>query len=158
MDVKEIGGIGVVVVGGALFGFSQLGLNDALSEELRHISDVPLLERPAYMSEIASEFTEAFDTYSIQTETYYYEGVSTFKTSPNEELFIEVVTQDKPVPSKEIKALRDYMVAYNFCAQEEMTMFTAKGWSYKFTVEDSKGRKIFNTHCEPLRLRMTATS
>jgi len=147
MDIKEWGLGGVVLVGGAMYGISQFGLNDVLSEDLSYISDVTRQERPAYMASIVSEFSEAFETYSVESETYIFVGQSKFSTSPSNGTFVEVVTQEKPVPSEEVKGLKSAMHTADFCAQEEMTMFTEKGWSYRFKMKDSKGRQIFAITC-----------
>lgn len=153
MDMKEIGACGVFVVGGAVYGISQFGLNDVLSEDLVHISEVSRQERPAYMDKVVAEFDTAFDTYGVQSESYTFVGVSHFSTAPSSGTFTEVVRQDEVVPRKEIKGLRDIMAENDFCAQDEMTMFTNNGWTYSFSMTDSKGQKIFAVNCAPLKLR-----
>lgn len=155
MDIKEIGACGVFVVGGVVYGVSQYGLNDVLSEELVHISEVSRQERPAYMDKVVAEFDTAFDNYGVETESYTFVGESHFSTAPSSGTFTEVVRQDTAVPKKEIKALRAVMVEGDFCAQEEMTMFTEKGWTYSFSMTDTKGQKIFAVNCAPLKLRMS---
>lgn len=153
MDVKEMGACGVIVVGGAVFGISQMGLNDVLSEDLKHISEVTRQERPAYMDTIVAEFTEAFDIYQVQTDNYSFVGYSKFSTAPSSGTFIEVVRQDSPVPKSADKGIKAFMAEQNFCRQDEMTMFADNGWTYKFSMRDSKGRKIFTIDCKPLQLR-----
>ncbi|NNC36237.1 MAG: hypothetical protein HKO02_02175 [Hyphomonadaceae bacterium] len=158
MDIKEIGACGVVVIGGAVYGISQYGLNDVLSEEIRHISEVSVQDRPAYMERIVGEFAEAFETYYIETETYAYVGISKFTTAPGSGTFVETVTQDEPVPKKEIKGLKASMNEMDFCNQEEMTMFTNGGWTYSFTMQDSKGSRVFAVDCKPVLSKLRGTS
>lgn len=153
MDIKEIGACGVFVVGGAVYGVSQFGLNDVLSEDLVHISEISRQERPAYMDKVVAEFDDAFEMYGVQTETYTFVGASHFSTAPSSGTFTEIVRQDTAVPRKEIKALRDVMAENDFCAQNEMTMFTENGWTYSFSMKDSKGQKIFAVNCAPVKLR-----
>jgi len=158
MDIKEAGAVGVFVVGGAVYGISQYGLNDVLSEEMRPIAEVSLQERPAYMEQVTAEFKEAFDSYGLETETYTYVGLSAFSTSPSTGTFVEVVTQDSPVPPKEIKGLKEVMDASMFCDQDEMTMFTDKGWGYSFTMQDSNKRTVYAIECKPLSLKLRPVS
>jgi len=82
MDIKEWGAGGVIVVGGAVYGFTQMGLNDVLSDDLRHITEVSQQERPAYMDSVVAEFAEAFQVYQVETETYAYAGISNFSAAP----------------------------------------------------------------------------
>ena len=148
MDIKEIGATGVVVIGGAVYGLTQLGLNDVLSEDMKHISEVSLADRPEYMESITTEFAENFGAYSVDTGTYVYAGLSEFSSKPNKGQFVELVVQDTPVPKKEMKKMKQKLEHNAFCAQAEMTMFTDKGWNYKFTLKDSTGLKIADIHCK----------
>jgi len=149
MNIKEIGTCGFFVIGGAVYGVTQLGLNDALSEDLRPFAEVSHEERPAYMDQVTAEFGEAFDSYVVQTETYVYAGLSEFTTAPGSGTFLEVVRQDEPVPQEEIQGLRDFMNAADFCGQDEMTMFTENGWTYSFSMRDSNGRDVYSVVCSP---------
>ena len=158
MDIKEWGATGVLVVGGAVYGISQYGLNDVMSEDLRHISEVSAQERPAYMDGVVAEFREAFDSYAVETETYIFVGMSEFSTAPVDGGFIEVVTQEEPVPYEEIKGIAAQMEVNGFCAQDEMTMFTSKGWTYRFSMKDSKNRQVYAIVCEPVHARLRGTS
>jgi len=155
MDIKELGISGIIVIGGVTYGISQYGLEGALSEELSHISEVSRDDRPAYMDKIVGEFSEAFSSYIVanEDESYYYVGDSRFSTAPANGVFIEVVTPKEAVPRKEIKAIKSKMETGNFCAQDEMTMFTDNGWTYKFTMRDANGSKLFHIDCKPLQLR-----
>lgn len=63
--------------------------------------------------------------------------------------FVEVVKQDTPVPRKEVKLIREKMEASDFCNQDEMTMFTEKGWTYRFSMKDSQGANVFAVVCKP---------
>ena len=148
MEIKEWG-VGALFVGGAAYGIAQYGLNDVLSEDLKHITEVTLEQRPAYMDQVVAEFTEAFATYGVQTETYMYEGFSNFTTSPRDGAFVEVVRQDSPVPQKEISGIRAVLEEADFCQQDEMTMFTENGWTYRFFMEDSQGRRVYSVVCLP---------
>ena len=49
MDIKEYAIGGVVVIGGVVYGVSQGGLGDALTEDVKHMSTVSQEERAAYM-------------------------------------------------------------------------------------------------------------
>ena len=156
MEIKEIGGVAVVVVGGAVFGISQMGLNDVLSEDLRPLAEVSMQERPAYMSGIVNEFSEVFDTYFIETESYTYVGQSKFTTAPSSGTFMEVVRQNEAVPKKEMKKLTNFMKESNFCEQDEMTMFTDKGWTYRFRMVDGKGNQVYAVICRPAKMHQAA--
>jgi len=158
MDIKELGACGVFVVGGTVYGISQLGLNDVLSEDLRHISEVTFQERPAYMDTVVAEFTDAFATYGVETETYTYVGNSNFSTLPAMGTFVEVVRQDSPVPKRAVKGIKKQMELANFCDQGEMTMFTEKGWTYRFSMEDSNGLKVFAVVCKPVVPKLRGVS
>lgn len=158
MDMKEIGACGILVVGGAAYGISQFGLNDVLSEDLRHFGEVSAQERPAYMEQVVDEFKENFDMYTTESETYVYVGSSNFMTAPASGKFVEIVTQDEPVPAEEIKGIKASMVEMNFCAQDEMTMFTDQGWIYSFTMQDSRGTSIFSIKCKPVPIGLKQSS
>lgn len=149
MDIKEIGVCGVVVVGGAIYGISQVGLGEALSEELRPFHEVPAAERADYMQQVVDEFSGHFDTYFIQTPSYDYMGHSTFSSQPLRGLFDEVVSQDETVPREELPAIKAQLKPDLFCAQDEMTMFTDKGWQYRFKLKDGNGRLIATVICHP---------
>jgi len=149
MDIKEIGICGVVVVGGAIYGISQVGLGEALSEELRAYHEVPAAERAEYMQTVVNEFSGHFDTYFIQTPTYVYMGHSTFSSQPLRGLFDEVVSQEETVPRGELPAIKAQLSQGVFCAQDEMTMFTDKGWQYRFKLKDGNGRLIATVICNP---------
>ena len=144
-----MGVCGVVVIGGAVYGVSQAGLGDALSEDIRPYHEVSNAERATYMQSIVGEFTEAFDTYIIQTETYDYVGHSTFSTQPDSGLFDEVVSPEKAVPKKELAEIKKRMNPDDFCAQEEMMLFTTKGWQYRFKLKNKDGRTIATVICHP---------
>jgi len=159
MDLKEFGSAGVLVIGGAVYGISQYGLNDVLSEELRHISEVSAQERPAYMNTVIAEFDEAFDAYGVETSTgYTFAGLSEFSTLSGSGTFVETVTQDSPVPPEEMKAVKKTMEDAGFCEQDEMTMFTDNGWKYRFSMKDSNGRKVYAVVCEPLASKLRGMS
>ena len=143
MDIKELATGGVVVVGGVIYGISQIGLGEALSEEIRPISEVSYEERPAYMDKIVGEFAETFSSYIIETENYTYVGYSNFSASPINATFVEVVNQDGTASEKEMNDVKVWMEASNFCTQDEMTMFTENGWSYHFSITDSNERQVF---------------
>lgn len=151
MDIKELGVGGVFVIGGMAYGFSEYGLNSVLSEEIKSITEVSQAERPAYMETVTTEFQNNFLTYQIETENYLYVGNSEFSSSPRLGKFIENVTSESPVPKNELvnirKLLNNPIYIEHFCGQEEMSMFTEKGWSYKFTVKDSNGREITKIDC-----------
>ena len=87
MDIKEIGACGVFVVGGAVYGISQFGLNDVLSEDLKHITEVTREDRPDYMDSIVVEFKNNLSSYGVETESYTFVGPSNFSTLPANGVF-----------------------------------------------------------------------
>jgi len=105
-----------------------------------------------YMNDIVATFSQSFDAYIVQIETYDYVGHSKFSASPSNAMFVEVVASDEPVPTDAIGGLNQRLEA-GFCAQEEMTMFTENGWNYNFTLQDSTGRRIFTTVCHGVSTR-----
>jgi len=149
MDIKELAVGGVIVIGGVAFTVSQGGLGDALSDDVKHISEVPYNERPAYMSQIVESFSENFSNYIIQTETYNYVGYSTFSMRADQGKFVEVVQSKEQADQKDTQSVKTLMQQSDFCAQDEMTMFTEKGWSYWFTMKDAQGRRIYTITCKP---------
>ena len=151
MDIKEIGACGFVVIGGTVFGVSQMGLGAALSEDLKPYHEVSNLERADYMNSVVGEFTETFQTYLVQTGTYDYVGTSKFSIDPDRGLFVEVVSQDEKVPDAELAGIIERVSQDTFCEQEEMKMFTDNGWNYSFTIKHAKTRKITRVICQPKR-------
>ena len=156
MDLKEMGVCGVVVIGGAVYGISQVGLGDALSEDLRAYHEVPAEERAIYMQSVVAEFSDAFDTYMIETETYNYVGQSTFSSQPLRGLFDEVVSQKETIPKKDLPAIKERLTQHSFCSQDEMMMFTNKGWNYRFKLKDGSGRTVTTIICQPSQNTGTA--
>lgn len=147
MDLKEIGICGVVVVGGTVYGISQGGLGDALSEDLRAYHEVSQAERPEYMQSVVDEFDETFDTYIIETENFTYVGHSVFSAKPAQGVFDEVVSHEEKIPRDALKDIKAQMKPDAFCAQDEMVMFTDKGWNYRFKLKDDRGRIIATVIC-----------
>jgi|GEM_PF-2079907 len=147
MDIKEIGAGAAVIIGGVVYGVSSGGLGEALSSEVRHVREVPYEERAAYMDEITTEFAENFEYYIVQTETFDYVGHSKFTSNPAKAMFAETVRSEERVPRDEIKKIKAQFEV-GFCEQDEMTMFTKKGWSYDFKVMDGEGRRIFTVLCQ----------
>ena len=156
MDLKEMGVCGVVVIGGAVYGISQVGLGDALSEDLRAYHEVPAEERAAYMQSVVAEFSDTFETYSVQTQTYEYTGYSTFSAQPIRGLFDEVVSREGSIPKKELPAIKEQLTQHSFCSQDEMMMFTNKGWNYRFKLKDGSGRTVTTIICQPSQNTGTA--
>ena len=148
MDIKEIGTCAVIVIGGVAYTVSSGGLKDALSDDIRHVSEITYAERADYMNEIVDQFTNTFDVYIVQTENYDYVGHSEFSAAPKKATFLEVVTAEDSVPKSELANIRA-KAQTDFCAQEEMLMFTSKGWKYKFTLKDDQGRNILTNVCKP---------
>jgi len=147
MDIRELGAGAVVVIGGVAYTVSQGGLADALSEDVKHISEITYEERPAYMSGIIEDFSESFSNYIIQTETFDFVGYSKFSASPEQGSFVEVVQPKEKMENTDIRATKKKIEQSDFCAQQEMTMFTEKGWSYKFTLKTAEGRKFYSVTC-----------
>lgn len=149
MDIKEAGVCGVIVVGGAVFGIAQGGLGDALSDDIKPYYEVSQEDRAEYMDSIVSQFTETFDTYFVQTESYTYAGQSTFSTQPSHGLFNEVVRQEEKIPSNEIAEIKARMDPEGFCGQDEMLLFTEKGWQYRFTLKHGNNQTVAMIVCHP---------
>ncbi|MEM9937820.1 MAG: hypothetical protein AAFZ91_05815 [Pseudomonadota bacterium] len=155
MDIKEIGGCAVLVIGGVTYGIASGGLKDALDSDIRLVTEVAYEDRAEYMDDVVDQFTAAFETYIVQTETYDYVGYSEFSATPWNATFVETVTSEERIPNQEMSAiLRQTKVG--FCAQEEMTMFTDKGWSYDFSMFDGAGRAIGRISCTPDRSKFPA--
>ncbi len=148
MDIKEYAIGGAVVIGGVVYGVSQGGLGDALTEDVKHISTISEQERSAYMGGIVQSFTENFSTYIVQTETYDYVGLSTFSAKAADGMFVEVVKSQESTSAAEIEAVKAEMKATDFCEQAEMTLFTDKGWQYRFMLQDHKGHRIYQITCQ----------
>ena len=153
MDISEMLGIkeagaAVVVIAGVAYGVSSGGLKDALSSDIKHVSEVTYEERADYMDGLVGEFSAAFDTYIVQTETYDYVGQSKFSASPTKATFVEVVAPEDAVPTGEFAGIKARMGEASFCATEEMTMFTENGWNYKFTLQDGRGRGLYTVTCQ----------
>ena len=146
MDIKEIGTGAVLVIGGVAYGVSSGGLADALSSDVKHVTQVAYEDRAEYMNDIVEDFTETFDVYIVQTETYDLVGHSKFSASATKATFVEVVQPDDLVPKEELKGIKAKLRT-GFCEQEEMTMFTEKGWNYSFTLKNADGRKIQSVSC-----------
>jgi len=149
MDIKEAGICGVIVVGGTVFGIAQGGLGDALTDDVKAYHEVSEENRSEYMQSIADQFTESFDNYFIQTENYTYTGLSKFSTRPEYGLFDEVVSQDEKVPAHALAEIRKQVAPEEFCAQDEMVLFTEKGWQYRFKLKHNNGQTIATVICHP---------
>ena len=148
MDIKEYAISGVVVIGGIAYGVSQGGLGDALTEDVKHISTVSQEERDTYMGGIVETFAENFAIYMVPTETYGYVGDSKFSFKADDGMFVEVVKSQEDTTDANIKSVKDKMKANDFCAQEEMTLFTDKGWQYRFMMQDHKGNRFYQITCQ----------
>ncbi len=150
MEITEWLVGGAFVAGGVVYGVSQAGLGDALSEDLRHITEVSQAEMPAYMDSVVKDFQDNFEDYAIPiSEDTAYIGKSLFSAAPQYGSFKEVVTQTEKVPSKHVKIMASLLKASNFCEQAEMTMFTDQGWTYEFSVNNSNGSHIHSINCVP---------
>lgn len=63
---------------------------------------------------------------------------------PSSVMFVETVVSEEPVSREHGRELQPRLHA-DFCKQDEITMFTEKGWSYSFTAQDStRHRILFN--------------
>ena len=147
MDIKEIGAGAVVVIGGVAYTMSQGGLADALTEDVKHISDISYEDRSAYMTTIVDDFSENFSNYIIQSETFDFVGYSSFSASPQQGSFIEVVKSKETADNTQLRATKAKIEETDFCEQEEMTMLTDKGWSYHFSLENADGRNFYSVTC-----------
>lgn len=148
MDIKEYAISGVVVIGGIAYGVSQGGLGDALTEDVKDISMVSQEERAAYMGGIVETFSENFAIYIVETDTYNYVGDSKFSFKADEGMFVEVVKSQEDTTDANIKSVKDKMKTNDFCEQDEMTLFTDKGWQYRFMLQDYKGNRFYQITCQ----------
>ena len=148
MDIKEYAISGVVVIGGIAYGVSQGGLGDALTEDVKHISTVSQEERDTYMGGIVEAFAENFAIYMVPTETYGYVGDSKFSFKADDGMFVEVVKSQEDMTDANVKAVQAKIKSTDFCAQDEMTLFTDKGWQYRFMLQDYKGNRIYQITCQ----------
>ena len=147
MDIKEIGGGAVVIIGGVAYTLGG-GLGDALDADVKYISEVSYDERGAYMDGIVVQFSESFSSYIVQTETYDYVGTSKFNYATESGTFLEVVTSEEAVDTKDKNAVQAQMDKGDFCAQDEMTLFTDKGWNYRFQMTDDQGKLVYKITCQ----------
>ena len=63
-------------------------------------------------------------------------------------MFVEVVKSQEDTTDANIKSVKDKMKTNDFCAQDEMTLFTDKGWQYRFMLQDYKGNRIYQITCQ----------
>jgi len=47
-----------------------------------------------------------------------------------------------------VKAVQAKIKSTDFCAQDEMTLFTDKGLQYRFMLQDYKGNRIYQITCQ----------
>lgn len=148
MDIKEYACGSIVVIGGIAYGVSQGGLGDALTEDVKNISAVSYEDRPAYMEGIVEDFSENFLIYMVQTESYDYVGNSSFSYIAEDGTFTEVVTSQEALSQDNVNVVKAELKASDFCEQQEMTMFTDKGWQYRFIMNDEKGNRFYQVTCQ----------
>lgn len=158
MSVKELCTGAVIVIGGVAYTVSEGGLADALSEDIKHIAEMTFEERPAYMAGIVDDFNETFSHFIVQTDNYDYLGLAKFKALAGQGLFEGVAQTEETTDQANIDAVRTQMEAGDFCEQDQMLMFTEKGWSYRFTMKDAQGRRFYTVTCSPDNLNLRGTS
>ena len=81
-----------------------------------------------------------------------------FKALAGQGLFEGVAQTEETTDQANIDAVRTQMEAGDFCEQDQMLMFTEKGWSYRFTMKDAQGRRFYNVTCSPDNLNLRGTS
>lgn len=149
MDLKEIGIGGVVVIGGAIYGISEYGLSDVLKDEIKHVHEIPMEEREAYMSSVVTQFTEFYEGATYGTDDFDFVGSLKYDLNPKRTEFIEVVQSLHDVPKAEVKNLRKYYAGQWMCDFDDSTMFTDKGWSYTTKMKNKDGRIMVTISCKP---------
>lgn len=147
MDIKEIGAGAVIVIGGIAYTVSEGGLADALTEDIKHISEVSLEDRPNYMAGIVEDFTETFGYYIVQTGDYDYLAAAKFKAVPSHARFETTAQAEETTDQANIDAVKREMESYNMCEQSDIVMFTDQGWNYKLTMKDAQGRRFYSITC-----------
>ena len=149
MDIKEIGITSVVLIGGAVVGVSQFGLSDVLKDDLLLVADVPMAERQAYMDSVTTEFTEFYDFAIHGTEDFNFSGPLIYQNDPKTARFTELVKADQELSKTQVKELYDYYSDGWFCDDEEMLMFTDKGWTYRTALKNKDGKHMVTVDCKP---------
>ncbi|WP_427450136.1 hypothetical protein [Litorimonas sp. WD9-15] len=149
MDLKEAGICGVVVIGGAIYGISEYGLSDVLTDDLKSVYDVPMTERHAYMTSVVDQFTEFYSGAIYGTDTYDFVGQLEYEIEPARATFVEVVESDIKIPLEEVKNIREYNTADWMCDHEDSRLFTDKGWTYVTELRNKGGLLMVTVTCSP---------
>ena len=147
MDLKELGIGGFVVIGGAIYGISEYGLGDVLTEDIKYVSDVPMDVREAYMVDVTTQFTEFFGGAIYGTDTFDFVGDLVFETDAKRAMFTEVVQSDIVVPKNEVKNLKALHADNWMCDTEDTRMFTDKGWTYVTELKNNDGKLMVKVTC-----------
>ena len=149
MGLKEIGVGGFVVVGGAIYGLSEFGLSDVLTDDLKYVHEIPVEEREAYMTSVVTQFTEFYEGATYSTDDFDFVGDLQYDLNPKRSEFIEVVQSMHDVPQAEVKNLREYYAGQWMCDFEDSLIFTDKGWSYTTKMKNKNGQVMVTVTCQP---------
>ena len=150
MEIKEWLVGGGFVVGGIVYGASQVSFSDVLSEDLRHFSEVSIEERPAYMDSVVKDLADNFDVFAVPvSEEIAYVGTADFKSAPKYGAFKTILTHTEQVPNKHVKLVASVVKQFNICEEEDAKMFTNQGWTYELSVKNLNGSHIYSVNCTP---------
>ena len=150
MEIQEWLVGGAFVVGGVVYGASQVELRDVLSEELRHIEEVSQEEKPAYMDSVVQDFSDNFDGYAIPiSEDTAYISDANFEAKPSYGAFTNTLNLTEQAPKNDVKIIQNLIKQLNYCSLSEMTYFTDKGWTFQMQINNKNGSHISSINCVP---------
>jgi len=149
MDIKEIGVTSVVVIGGAVYGISEYGFSDVLSEDIRHVSEVPVAEREVYMDSVVEQFTEFYSGAIYGTDTFSFSTPLKYRNNPFEASFTQIGQSEQVVSPAQVKELKAYHADKWMCEEEDALIFTDKGWIYKTLLKNKDGQLMVSVVCKP---------
>jgi len=149
MDIKEIGITSVVLIGGAVVGVSQYGLSDVLDGDLRHVNEVPMEERQAYMDSVTKKFIETYDGSVHGTDTFNFSSPLIYENNAQKARFTEVVKAEQELSKTQVKELRTFYSGTWMCDHEDSQIFTNKGWTYRTTFSNKDGKHMVTVNCKP---------
>lgn len=152
MEIQEWLVGGAFVVGGVVYGASEIDLGDVLSEDLRHIAEVSVEERPAYMNSVVEQFSDNFEGYAIAiSETTAYISDANFRAKPRYGAFTNTLNLTEQAPKQHVQLIQRLAAELDYCGLSEMTYFTDKGWTFEMYIKNKNGSQITAINCTPAR-------
>ena len=147
MDIRVIGG-GAAAVAFGLGGFGYVSMEDALSHELRAVSEVPAAELQAYMDSVVVEYQEFYGFYAFEGEDYAFVGDLVFEADARTKTFSENVKSEDALSAEDRKRIKTDIEAYSYCLTDDAYMFTDKGYNYNVIIKDGAGKLISRENCK----------